>query len=78
MTALTFPVGDPKILHLSYLQYGDEENGKTVYFEAASGEVVLEREPFQMPINGRLNFKTKTVGDDHYDVDVIFDIKSPI
>jgi hypothetical protein len=67
----TFPVGDSKILHLTFTQNGNDGD---VHFSAESGEVVLQRKQFQKPINGRLVFKTKAVGDDRYDVDVIFDI----
>ncbi|MHC8344116.1 hypothetical protein [Pseudomonas sp. RT6P73] len=64
-----FEVGDPRILHLFYMQYD-----KDVYFDAASGNVVFQRGEGQDEINGRLLFKTKTIGDVHYAVDVTFAI----
>lgn len=71
----TYPVGDPAILGLGYIQYKNEENdGMDVLFKAESGEVVLQREQFQKPVNGQLAFKTATVGDDRYEVDVTYTV----
>lgn len=67
-----FKVGDPKILHLSYMKYGDPD----VHFSAESGLVKLQRQANDR-INGSLKFETIAIGANQYAVDVIYDIGAP-
>ncbi|PKA68981.1 hypothetical protein ATI02_1791 [Pseudomonas baetica] len=69
-----FKVGDPKILHLSYMKYGEPE--PDVYFRAESGLVTLQRQANDH-INGSLKFETITIDGNQYAVDVIYDIGAP-
>ncbi|RVD79916.1 hypothetical protein [Pseudomonas koreensis] len=68
----TYDVKDPQIVYLTLKTFGAGE--PDCEFEASSGHVILEHHP-NNDINGKLVFKTKTVGVDSFSVNVVFDVR---
>lgn len=66
------PLDDPRVLLVAYTRYYSHEHPGFFYADKKKpGFVTLQHSGGR--INGRLQFTTEAVGDDSYEVDVIFD-----
>lgn len=70
------PLKDPRVLFVTYSRYDSPTQARVFYGDKEKpGFVTLQHSGGR--INGRLQFTTEAVGEDSYQVDVIFDHGPP-